>query len=69
MIVGLRDQGRKILEQGVFYQYGRDQQYAPVVYVFPAQVDFNKYGVKDYFNAWNLIMQPVEEFMLIPGVN
>jgi hypothetical protein len=63
-----RSQGRKILMDGVFYTYGRDEEYSPVIYVYPSQIDTSKYSLLDYCNALFMLLSPIEQFMLVPGI-
>ena len=38
----LSDKARKILELGVFYQYGRDSYYIPVIYIRPHKINLSQ---------------------------
>lgn len=68
IITVLGRQGKEILEQGHVYSYGRDYQYCPVIILRPYRVDLKKYTYDHYLNALHALLQPLEEYMLYPGV-
>jgi len=40
----------------VFYSYGRDLEYSPIIYVYPSQIDTTKYSTIDYCNALYMLL-------------
>ena len=57
----------RILEEGVFYCYGRDFDLRPVIIFNIGRMDLNINTVEDYYCALNTLLKPVREFMLMPG--
>ena len=56
-----------ILEEGIFYSYGRDFEFRPIIIFNIARMDFSRYTVDDYYAALNTLVKPIREHMFVPG--
>lgn len=60
-------QAMAILEEGIFYSYGRDLEFRPIIIFNISRMDFSKYTVDDYYAALNTLLKPIKEYMFVPG--
>ncbi|EAR84347.2 divergent CRAL/TRIO domain protein (macronuclear) [Tetrahymena thermophila SB210] len=56
-----------LLESGVFYQYGRDNQYRPVVIINIHKIDPNHNSEKHTLEALCYFLKKIQSYMFYPG--
>lgn len=57
----------EILEEGIFYSYGRDFEFRPIIVFNIARMDLVKYSLEHYYAALNTLAKPIREHMFVPG--
>ncbi len=58
----------EILQEGLFYAFGRDIKYRPVFVINLYKVDLNKYKLEDIMAAFSYLTDIVKKKMLMPGL-